>query len=423
MKKFVQRSLIVLCFFLLGRDSYASPPVFLWGREIDVGHAEMAKNGSIIVGYGYAHTTPRHYFALNPADGEILWEYDAAEVINWIRISDDGNVISVSGEIPCPPEDPMCWESEYDDWRDFQTYIRRPDGTLITQMDGGATLLSPDGDYIYIHGIPIIHDPKNGIFRYKHGLFTTTGVERCSHIIEPIPMIQNSEYIAISNSGTTILRECGFKINGTDPSECTPWGGGSRWLIDGATGNTLFLKKSGSSFATLSWDGSYVLTWNSSRRDGPGKRLLAYNRQGELVLDKAFGETEYPVYANMSRDNTRIAVATTQNLHWLNLAGNIIWSIPMTDLSEGSTGMTPGYAIQISDDNRAIRVLRFRHPGPPETWQFGMSLVHAETGQVVADFLPGYDYGVMSGDHTRLMLVRMGNPGSIELYDISPLFQ
>ncbi len=416
MKRIVSALVVFSLLFPVVRDSRANQPVLLWSREIDVDHAEMAKNASIIVGSGFENG--QRYFAINGANGEILWEYDAPVTIYWIRISDDGGVSSASGWHPCPPDDPGCLEGIwYEDWGDFETYVRRPDGSLIWQVNGGAALLSPDGTHIYIHGIPIQEDPENDIWRYKHGLFTTAGVEKWSHILEPVGMIQDSRFIGITNGGRTVLRECGFKINGTRPPECTPDGDLTRWLIDGITGNTLWIKKKGSGFASLSWDGNYILTTAEFGTDNGGKRLHILNRAGEIVLEKIFDELLN--YARMSKDNLRIAVATDNFLHWMDFNGNILWSASVPGLGgpewykQGEPMDEPGSHIQISDDKKAITVLGS-----------GVRILNAETGQVVASFpWPTYRYGVMTNDHTKLMLVRREPTKAIELWDISPLFQ
>lgn len=415
--------LLAVVAVLLPTISVAAPPQVLWHLDLPDAVAKISAAGNTVVvarsGYRIFTTT---FEVHNGPDGALLWSVTLNGAYWNATASDDGQTIAMS----VWPKDPDAYyEDEYLEAVNLTTRVYNRAGTLLATIPGGLAAMSGDGNRLYIHGIPLPPEqipncgyPDCTVQPFKHGLFTKEGVELWSHILN-VPGFE-WEYLNnksnISYSGNTVARECGiYKMKDS------PLGLGWQPVVpcrviafDGATGSILWRKYGAGSFS-VSPDGTYVSTGDSTPLDQPWdpndpKELVVWNRSGNEAFRKVFESPRWG--SEFSPDTAHIAAATRQNLHWLDMQGNILWSAPIpAELFAGQ--------ISISSDNHVVAVQYTCKTLCPEPHS-KTAIVNALTGQIVHTF--DWD-AVITADGTKALVVNPSATGFVELWDISPLFQ
>jgi hypothetical protein len=286
----------------------------------------------------------------------------------------------------------------------YITRVFNRDGTLFSQMSGGAGMLSGDGLLLYLHGIHVQVDPDNDIWKFRHGIFRVDGTEVWTQTIESVGGFPErfKWYDAnISDSGNLLARECsGYVLNGVKPENCPAPRANGIIAYDGLSGTMLYTKPVGFDITvSVSKSGNYVLVENPENM----RTIDVCGRDGSITLSKDVGSgIRLP---RMSNDDSRIAVATDTSLVWLTLQGEILWTLPIS-----------AYNIQISLDGRVINALYQEKIG--NSYYDRSSIISAETGQVLHTFASPV---FLTSDGTKA-LVYSPRGAYIELWDITPLF-
>lgn len=386
---------------------FAAPPQLLWHRDIpnvflDLNGLEISGNGQtiVVVSTGWEPST---LYVLNGTNGEILWTLNYDDITRtFIRasISDDGQIIAI-GDGLYPYNAYWGLEDISQEYGPYQTQIFNRDGTIRTTIPGGMGMLTPDGTKVYIYGIWYDVQPENDIWKFKHGLFDTRGLELWSHTIEPVATI-NENLKGISTDGSTILRECSFRVNGIRPTNCRDWYS-SFIVLDGQNGDILFTNRRGSNFVSLSRNGKYIGT---EYRDPYTRRIYCriLSRTGNAIM--SFESATQVLAVTLSPQENKVMCLSLTNLYWLDLQGNLLWSLPCSECWPG--------AIQISSDNRVLLIV-YR---TPETSSYRTNIIDTRSGTVVYTFNDAA--GKMTLDGSKVLIT--DESSFVELWDITPLF-
>lgn len=350
----------------------------------------------------------------------MLWSVTIPETYWDMQVSEDGLTIALS---TWPKHRDGYYEDDYLEAHDLSTRVYDRQGNLISMIPGGLALMSGDGNRLYIHGILLPPeegcDPRRQDCNiYKHGLFDKIGMELWSHTINLVGFEwpYHTYTFPISFTGNTIARECGiYKMKDSEL--------GPGWqpvvpcetiVFDGDTGHILSRIDGVVGLLAVSRDGVYISTGDSAPYEQIGphspKEVEIWTRDGQKVLEKVF--EAFTERVALSPDVTRMAVGTTEHIHWLDMQGNILWSAPIpAELFVGQ--------ITISSDNRVLAVQYTRKTLCPEPLSH-TAIVDAQRGQILHTFP---EQAVITADGTKALVVVPDRTGYVELWDISPLFQ
>jgi len=441
---------IILCLAALS-TAYAGDPVLLWERDFGTGKvisAGLDETASTIAAWLETGEHSGIIHILDGVNGNTLWQipFSAEQVGDYYVysgiISEDGQRIAIEWEMLEEPEfDEEAYWSINGPWR-TEVYSRT--GQLLSQFPGGLGALSENGQWVYICGIPYEIDPDNEIYRYEHGLFSTSdATKRWSHILDNVA---DCRAPSISFTGDTFLRECAYKQDGVVPPGCVeysydaplqceeteegdiipetcvdPGSAETMYYIvqDGTNGSTLFTFRTGweATFTVgVSRSGNYIYGAEPAQRsnqpylDRDKRRLVIYNRLGQRILTKDFPANIIAVTFAPDESGILVEASGPHSFQFIDLQGNTLWTIDVT----GKRGMIL-LPVLISSDSR---VLNIGYSVGSANGPGRQDIVDMRTGQVVYTFnCPGE----MSGDGSKVLC--RDTLTKIQLWDISPLFQ
>jgi len=401
--------LFVIVLTLRVNSVLAAPPQLLWHRDIPDVFVDSSFNGLEISGNGQTIVAvsvgwePSTLYVLNGSDGQTLWTLDYDDVTRtFIRasVSDDGQIIAI-GDGLYPYNEYFGLEDISGEYGPYETRIFNRDGSLRATIPGGMGMLTPDGTKVYIYGIWYDVQPENDIWKFKHGLFTNTGVEIWSHIFDYFGTV-NQDRLGISVDGSTITQECASEIDDTRPENCRDWYA-SFVVFDGVDGHILFTQEEGPIQVSVSRSGNFIGTVNWAWSEDI-LYCWVLSREGQTIL--SFPTSTQVFTTVISPTDDRVACLTSSSLYWMTLQGNLLWTLPCEECWLGS--------LQISSDNRVL-LISYQTPG---TTDYRTDIIETSSGTIAHTFEAR---GKMTLDGTKVVVTDEST--YVELWDITPLFQ